>query len=168
MQCHQDLPRILIYHWQSEIGEKTYKSRKVWSLYFYWTEIEFSFVVWSIYLSKRNLIKLQSRSNIHQRCLLQKYTTMSICHFTSIILFSVLPWVKSCWTNFETPDQTLKPPRNNIQFSWHRPFQWPRVSLVTWGTLKIRIWLVRQRKFDPTLETNKQTFSADLFLYMAF
>ena len=110
MRCRHDLPRILIYHWQSEIGEKTYKSRKVWSLYFYWTEIEFSFVAWSIYLSRRNLIKLQSRSNIHQRCLLQKYTAMSVCHFTSVILFSVLPRVKSCWTNFETPDQTLKLP----------------------------------------------------------
>jgi len=48
----------------------------------------------SIELTPRN------RSNIHQRCLLQKYTTMSVCHFTSVILFSVLPRVKSYWTNF--------------------------------------------------------------------
>ena len=37
----------------------------------------------------------------------------------------------------------------------HRPFQWPSVSLVTWGTLQIRIRFVRQ-KGDPSLEqTNK-------------
>ena len=38
----------------------------------------------------------------------------------------------------------------------HRPFQWPLVSLVTRGTLQIRIQFVRQRR-DPTLKTNKQT-----------
>ena len=38
----------------------------------------------------------------------------------------------------------------------HRPFQWPRVSLKSWGTLQIWIRYVIQR-FDPTLETNKQT-----------
>ena len=38
----------------------------------------------------------------------------------------------------------------------HKPFQWPLVSLVPWGTLQIRIQFIRQR-FDPTLETKKQT-----------
>ena len=33
----------------------------------------------------------------------------------------------------------------------HRPFQWPRVSLLTWGTLETGIQFVRQRG-DPTLE----------------
>ena len=33
----------------------------------------------------------------------------------------------------------------------HRPFQWPCVSLVTWGTLQVRIQFVRQRS-DPSLE----------------
>ena len=33
----------------------------------------------------------------------------------------------------------------------HRPFQWPRVSLLTPGTLQIRIRFVRQRR-NPTLE----------------
>ena len=37
----------------------------------------------------------------------------------------------------------------------HKPFQWPLVSLVPWGTLQIRIQFIRQR-FDPTLETNKE------------
>ena len=42
----------------------------------------------------------------------------------------------------------------------HRPFQWPRVSLVTWGTLQIWIQLVRQMS-NPTLEkTNKQTMKS--------
>ena len=37
----------------------------------------------------------------------------------------------------------------------HIPPQWPRVSLLTWGTLQIRIRFVRLRS-DPTLEqTNK-------------
>ena len=40
----------------------------------------------------------------------------------------------------------------------HRPFQCPHVSLVPQGTLQIRIRFVRQR-FDPTLESNKQTTS---------
>jgi hypothetical protein len=38
-----------------------------------------------------------------------------------------------------------------------RPYQWSLVLLVHQGTLQIRIWLIRQRMFNPTLETNKQT-----------
>ena len=38
----------------------------------------------------------------------------------------------------------------------HRPFQWPRVSLVTWGTLQVRI-LIRQAKEWSYPWTNKQT-----------
>ena len=38
----------------------------------------------------------------------------------------------------------------------YRPFQWPCVLLVPRGTLQLRIRLVSER-FDPTLETNKQT-----------
>ena len=39
----------------------------------------------------------------------------------------------------------------------HSPFQWPPVSLVTRETMQILIGFVKQRKFNPTLETNKQT-----------
>ena len=44
----------------------------------------------------------------------------------------------------------------------HRPYQWPLVSLVPMGTLQVRIRFVRQR-FNPTLETNKQTFPITVF-----
>ena len=41
----------------------------------------------------------------------------------------------------------------------HRPLRWPCFSLLTRGTLQIRIQFIRQRS-DPTLEqTNKQIIS---------
>ena len=46
----------------------------------------------------------------------------------------------------------------------HIPLQWPRVSLLTWGTLQMRIRFVRQRS-NPTLEqTNNVVIEQSKFL----
>ena len=45
----------------------------------------------------------------------------------------------------------------------HRPFQWCHVSLLTQGTLQIRIRFVRQRSAPDLEQTNKQRKLRDIF-----